>query len=222
MPSSADLVHDSNWIHLTVFFVLVSLFQVAVARWNLSREAKRRWQHALTGQALVLTSYYLSVPLCVAGLTLGVTGIAVVRIGFPDVYREAFGPLLRSHELEGNAMPGAFYFLVGTLVSVVLLDMDIARYAVLCLSWADPMAAWVGRSFPFFPVHSSASAGGCLACFVTAFVMGMLTLPPQNMFSVVAGAVACTFAEATPYYDDNLLIPVAVGGFTQHLRNQGY
>ena len=255
-----------SWILLGSFIVLLVLFQVAIARLSLQREAKRRWQHALTGQSFVVLSYYMNVPLIgVPALLLSAACIWYLRYYQTDVYLLAFGPLLRPNEREGieklssssaaavasttsslsssgsvhtrttttksAALPGAFYFLLGTAITVWLFPLPMARYAILCLSWADPVAAWAGQATPAawrIPIHSSATVSGCLACFCTAMVIGYVCLARNsstegsgrgdnnnNWSSIVAGAFACTCAEALPVGNDNLLIPIVTAAFTQ-------
>ena len=218
--------------------LLLVAFQVAVAQWSSllqNREAKRRLQHAWTGQALVWVSYYIPVyEIGIPALLLGCVGIWYLRFYQQDLYRQAFGPLLRPSELDDDVagsrrrrgqLPGAFYFLLGTTLTVSLFPLPVARYAVLCLSWADPMAAWVGQSRHWYlaKIHASASVGGCLGCFVTAVVIGYVCLiireeEGESWMSVLAGALACTLAEASPVGNDNLLIPLATAVAIQLAR----
>lgn len=206
-----------NAVYVQLFILIVSivLFQVLVGRMGLEKEAQRRWQHALTGQALVGCSYALDVGMCVTGLLLGIIGIVYIKYMHPKNYQALFGPLLRPHERE-HALPGAFYFLLGTLLVLFLVPLDTARYAVLCLSYADPAAAWIGRTAPCRKLHDGASVGGCLACFGTACIVGAFTLS-RGAASILVGAIVCTIAEALPFGNDNLLIPLLTATGVQWL-----
>jgi dolichol kinase len=208
-------------LRVTSFVVVIVAFQVAIARFSLEQEAKRRWQHAITGHALVQISYVLPIHLSIGALVVGAAGIAYVRHFKSDLYLQNFGPLLRPDELEGGRLPGAFYFLVGTALAVTLFPMNTARYAVECLAWADPIAAWAGRSIPSPKFHKSASLAGCLACFATAWIIGWIMIQKgdvddggrddettADMFQITLGALACCVAEALPFGNDNLLIPL--------------
>jgi dolichol kinase len=201
---------NAAYLQLIILIVLIVVFQVVVGRVGLEKEAQRRWQHALTGQALVGCSYLFDVWLCVAGLLFGLFGIACMKYMYPTEYQKLFGPLLRPHERD--QLPGAFYFLLGTLLVLFLVPLETARYAVLCLSYADPAAAWIGRTIPLRKIHDSASVGGCLACFVTACVVGSAVLSSDQDENPVAriliGALVCTIAEALPVGNDNLMIPL--------------
>ena len=174
--------------------VLVVLFQWFVARApNTPKETKRRFQHALTGHALVQISYVLPKSLSLALLLIASLGMYLAKTFFFEKFLEAFGGLLRPSESSGEVLPGAFYFLVGTAITVsglVTDDLRIARYSVECLALADPMASWVGSSVssPRFTVTRNKNNGttntgggggvrtsslaGCLACFGTALLVG--------------------------------------------------
>ena len=201
---------------LVAFFLLVG-FQVAVSRLAaFSQEAKRRWQHAVTGHAFVVASYLLPIAVCIPCLYLAAAGILYLRFFHQDLFLRSFGPLLRPHEKEDGQLPGAFYFVLGTALTASLFPINTARYALECLSIADPVAAWVGRSVPSFRIHQTASFAGTLACFVTAWLIGYLYLATgsestdePSLGMITWGALACSVAEASPVGNDNLLIPIA-------------
>jgi dolichol kinase len=208
---------DSNsLLRVSSFFALVLAFQIAVARLALGKEAKRRWQHALTGHALVQISYFLPLQLSLFALLAGCLAIAYVRLYQADLYVKLFGPLLRPAELptqDGRlTLPGAFYFLCGTFLTALVFPLPVARYAVECLALADPVASWVGGSVAPSAynrrLHASASVAGCLASFGVAFCLGMLVWDWQWPVALV-GALVCCAAEANPWMNDNLAIPLA-------------
>lgn len=209
--------------------VLVVLFQYFVARANVQKETKRRFQHALTGHALVQISYVLPRTISLILLTIGCIGMYLAKTFFFEKFLEAFGGLLRPKETSGEVLPGAFYFLVGTALVVsglVTNEMNIARYAVECLALADPMASWVGSTIqsPKFTIATAgggsrtSSLAGCLACFGTAIVVGWWMLE-EDVTVLVAGAVACTVAEGLPFGNDNLNIPVITAFVVEQLSN---
>ena len=203
------LHHASSFWQVSFFLILVVAFQVAIAQFSLDRETKRRWQHALTGQALVLISYVLAWEGCVAALTVGFGGIWGVRFYQHGLYIKLFGPLLRPQELpKDGALPGAFWFLCGTLCCILWFPMPIARYAVACVSWADPMAAWVGKSLPSPRIHSSATVAGCVASLGTAVILGVVWFD-LSWPAAIVGGMACSAAEAVPAWNDNFSIPLA-------------
>ena len=240
-------MEDSFWTvvwRVSMWFLLVVVFQVAVAQvsifQNQSKEAKRRWQHAITGHLLVQISYILPLSVSIGALLVGASGIAYLCYCQPTVYLQHFGPLLRAEETTATTttkssknqgvpitgrlrLPGAFYFLIGTALTAWMFPLTEARYAVECLALADPMAAWMGQVIESPKFHAKASWSGCTACFVTAYVTGLLFLNDQDsdkdetrffyttFLRPMVGALACTIAEAMPWGNDNLLIPLITG-----------
>lgn len=199
-------------------FVSVVLLQIFFTRntTSLSEDNRRRLQHVSTGQALVSVSYVLPQHYCLILLGLGCFLIVYVRFMHDSWYRQHFRSLLRPYELQYGVLPGAFYFLLGTFAVALLFSINIARYSVLCLSYADPMASWVGSSIlPGVKIHKSASLSGCCACFVTAYVVGCIMLDSHNQRIQVIGAVVCMVAEALPLVNDNLVIPIATASAVQ-------
>ena len=168
--------------------ILVILFQWFVARApTLQTETKRRFQHALTGHALVQISYVLPKTASLILLLVGAIGIYCTKTFFFEHFINAFGQLLRPNEASGDVMPGAFYFLLGTAITIsglVTDDITIARYAVECLAISDPIASWIGTSIksPKISMGSSSSLSGCIACFVSSLAIGwwMLLLQQQQ------------------------------------------
>jgi dolichol kinase len=211
VSSDININMSSLSMRAASLFILVVLFQVLMARVALEKETKRRLQHALTGHALVQISYVLPRNLAIGLLLLGAAGMYALQKYFPNQFRQTFGPLLRAQELSGDQLPGAFYFLLGTAVTVLLVeDWTVARYAVECLAIADPVASWIGSTVASPKINKGSSLSGCVACFLTAWCVGWLMLPTNtnSAFTMTIGALACTIAEALPYGNDNLNIPI--------------
>jgi len=239
--SKSQYQYQSLLIRGGCLFILVVLFQYFIAQApNVQRETKRRFQHALTGHSLVQISYVLPKSISLLLLSVGCILMYIMKTFFFEYFLKAFGPLLRPKELSGEVLPGAFYFLVGTAITIcpglITDNIMIVRYSVECLALADPMASWIGSSIqsPKFTINTSQQEGrtttrtsslsGCVACFVTAWIVGwwMLLLrnaaddnfiapPGGDQFTVITlflGAAACTIAEVFPYGNDNLNIPV--------------
>jgi dolichol kinase len=228
MPSSSfssliNTLTQQEWslgLRAASLFVLVVLFQVVMARGvhYLQKETKRRLQHALTGHALVQISYVLPRSVATVLLLVAAAGMFLLQHYLPDQFRQAFGPLLRPNELSGQTLPGAFYFLLGTAMTILLVDdWTIVRYAVECLALADPVASWIGSSIQSPKLNQGSSVSGCLACFATAWMVGWLMLEDAKPFTLTVGAVVCTVAEALPYGNDNLTIPIATSMAVHHL-----
>ena len=128
------------------FGVLALVIIVPTRIKSISQEGRRRIGHATSGQGLICISYILPVTWSIIALWLAASLLVCLVYMHPTTYLQIFRPMLRSHELEKNVLPGAFYFLAGMAVTAAFFDMNTARYSLLCLSWADPMAAWIGKS----------------------------------------------------------------------------
>jgi dolichol kinase len=183
-----------------------------------SSEAKRRIQHGMTGCLLIAISYCIPIYMCIVLLIVATYMIYYLKTyHFHTIYLPNFGPLLRDYEKKSSLsssssekhppsdkiksphnnipLPGAFYFILGTTITTILFPIHIARYSVLCLSLADPMAAYIGQLLPsyrideilFLPsyfhkhrniriVTTNATLSGCIACFITAWWIGYILL----------------------------------------------
>ena len=209
------------WTRAGSLVLLVVAFQVFVARVALNKETKRRLQHSLTGHALVQISYVLPRDMALALLVLGAAVIYILHQFYPSKFRKAFGPLLRRHEL--TQLPGAFWFLVGTAATVLLVpDWTIIRYAVECLALADPMASWIGSTIRSPKVNAGSTVSGCVACFLTAIMVGKFMLSSPTNYTLSIGALACTIAEVSPYGNDNLSIPILTALVVYHWGDSRY
>ncbi|OEU09780.1 hypothetical protein FRACYDRAFT_264064 [Fragilariopsis cylindrus CCMP1102] len=221
-----------------LLFIVVVLFQYFIARApTVQKETKRRCQHAITGHALVQISYLIPKSIAILLLFVGCIVMYLMKTYYFTTFLQSFGPLLRPQELSGEILPGAFYFLVGTLITITTIhDIHIVRYSIECLALADPMASWIGSSISSPKIvtrkssSSSSSLAGCIACFITSWIIGywMLFLnnnnndsnnnessdsnsnssKPFTITTVFIGATVCTIAEGLPFGNDNLNIPV--------------
>lgn len=196
---------------------LFVLFQAAASApaLALDREFKRRWQHALTGYGLVVASDFFPIAPFAAVLVLAAGGIWFLAAYCRAAFLQCFGGLLRPAERkqgDGAALPGAFYFVLGAGAVWALFPREVANYAVLCLSLADPVAAFVGQSVRSPKITESASAAGCAACFATAWTIGYVTLRQEDysLWSISRGALFCTIAEASSSIgiNDNISMPL--------------
>lgn len=206
-----------NWLYVgAIAIVSVIILQLFTTRLSLSKESKRRFQHAATGQLLVGISYVLPLSICKIALLGGIVLVLYVYSFHNSFYKKEFGPLLRDNEQD--RLPGAFWFLVGTLLTSLLFDFHVGRYAVLCLAYADPMAAWVGSSFKSPKISGSSTLAGCFACFGTAVMVGWILL--DNKWEIIAGALTCAITESVPIGNDNLTIPLFTAAIIELSRSR--
>ncbi len=113
---------------------------------------------------------------------------------------------------EGQRVMGSTWFALGALLTLAVLGRDVGGTALLFLTWGDPAAEIVGRTWGRQSGGKTVAGSlGCLgACLVAGVVgMGLGGLPP---WTVLAGAVAATLVERwSPPPDDNVWIPIAGG-----------
>ncbi len=196
----------------------------SAARTSSSFHRRRRIQHLSTGLLFYCLSFFLSQALASIILALAIIifyGLHIARNFVEPVqeyYMKHFGPLLREHEKDLHTLPGAFWFLVGTLIVVYSFDMNIARTSLLCLSFGDPIAAMVGIRFggPKIFVRcngkGSKSVIGCTACFCTCFMVAYFGMYESGLeVWLLTGVVATTMEASSCALDDNVLIPVGTG-----------
>ena len=206
-------VPSQQWFPAAVSIGTVVLFQVATAAlFQFERETKRRLQHAITGFCFVQAPKFLPLLPLITALSVAAAGIWYLCHFQRDTFLAFFGGLLRPVELK-RGLPGAFYFIIGTVLVWSFFSLRVANYALLCLSLADPIAAYVGQSIRSPRLTLSASVAGSVACFATAWIIGWLTLGQDgySMWSILRGAVLCTVAEAIALpggINDNLTIPL--------------
>ena len=189
-------------------------------RTNLVRELKRKSIH-ITGLSVpisilifgeVYTAIFVAIALVVA-LALE-AGRLRGRINLPAV---------RDHEQEKVA--GYIYYILGSLVTVIVFRPMIAVAAMLMLSLGDAVSGLVGsvlvnanvrarnekwRLKPF-PIVASMF----LACLAIGFLSSGITHLPWQVY--LCGAVGATVADSMALFvgnrglDDNLTIPIFSG-----------
>ncbi len=176
--------------------------------------------------SLVIPVFYFFTP---RGVALTVLIPLMVAFMIVDVSRyyykpveawfyRTFGWLLRRHESDRTRkrLNGATYVLVAATLAVLLFPKFIAVTSFLILIISDLVAALVGRRFgkhPFF--HKSIE--GSIAFFISAFliiaVLPKIEYDPGEYLIGTLAAAAGALVEALPIdVDDNLSIPLTVGG----------
>jgi dolichol kinase len=197
-------------IQAGVTFCLLVGLQLALARVGLSRESRRNVQHFSTGQAFLLVSYVLPIHVCVIMLFASAALFYYLEIYERKLFLKYFGAFLRPAEISGHYRSGAFYFLLGTAFTAALVPVTTARFALQCLATVDPVASFVGRSIPSRNINASTTVAGSLAGLVTACMIGYVYLSDSAFMrsKIFIGALTCCIVEASPYGNDNFMIPV--------------
>lgn len=192
----------------------------------------RRLFHIMSGCGIVAVSFFLEskkdFALFLGSLTLLDLVVEGARLIFPRFnlfVLSRFRRLLR--EGEENRLSGISYYLLGSLLAVILFPREIAVLSILFLAFGDPIASLVGvmvgrRHWPSHVSPSQKSFEGSLACL---FFCGVMTwfvsyefaktagLNPSDrlLFSIVGGFSAA-LGELLPLRtDDNFALPLISG-----------
>ncbi len=133
-------------------------------------------------------------------------------------FYRTFGRLLRSREADRakKRLNGATYVLISATLCVFLFPKLIAIISFLILIISDMMSALIGRQFGKHRFLGK-SLEGSMAFFISAVLIVVFTPKVSYLFGeyLIGGISAMTGAivEALPWeIDDNLTVPLAVGG----------
>ncbi|RLN91033.1 hypothetical protein BBJ28_00021485 [Nothophytophthora sp. Chile5] len=202
---------------------------------------QRKLQHAGTGGLIYAASGVFSrsagasVLLAFALVFLLVHELRKRSDRVDAAYVATFRSILRQYEVDRTALPGAFYFLLGSGAALALFPPRIARLAVLHVL-GDPTAAFIGTLYGRHKLSAligdlggSKSLEGSLGCFAiaAAATFTALTLESDFYFSgeaqsattavALAGGLCAAAAELLDVagWDDNLSLPLLSGVFLQ-------
>ena len=126
-----------------------------------------------------------------------------------------FSSLLRTHEKK--KITGTGYYLLSSLLTVLLFKKEIAIACLSFLVLGDMFAAIIGMRFGRIKTIAKKSLEGSLACFAACMVIGLFVgwLLPTDYLSlqiIAIGAFTAPIVELLPLgFDDNLTIPIISG-----------
>lgn len=155
------------------------------------------------------------------GLTifaLVVDGGRFISKSFAKIFYQAFGFLLRKHELdkEKKNLTGATYVLLSALICALIFPKVIFVTAFTILIISDTTAALIGRKFGKRKFLRK-SFEGTLSFFISASIVVFFTpkvaeFPLEYLIGFIAAFVGA-IVENISYglADDNLTIPISVG-----------
>eukprot|EP00644_Phytophthora_capsici_P013094 jgi/Phyca11/101441/e_gw1.5.855.1 len=206
---------------------------------------QRKLQHVGTGAMIYAASRYFgrlagaTVLLIFAVLFYGLHELRGRSEAVNTAYIKCFNSIMRQYELSRAALPGAYYFLLGSGFSLAVFPLRVARLAILHLSVGDPAAAFFGTLFGRHKLVAlvgklggNKSLEGSLGCFCAAASATFLALMVEKDFyfdveseetfalattiSLAAGTGAAA-AELLDIggWDDNLTLPLLSGVFLQ-------
>ncbi|MEW6512213.1 MAG: dolichol kinase [Bacteroidota bacterium] len=162
------------------------------------------------------TALSILIPLTLA---FGLSDIA--RLFIPAVgrlYNRLFGFLLRAHERNetGRRLNGATYVLFAATLCVMFFPKVIVITAFAILIISDSSAALIGRRFGRHRFLTK-TLEGAAAFFISALIVVALApkveyLAGEYMIGVAGALVGAIVESSTVGPDDNLSIPLSVGG----------
>jgi dolichol kinase len=138
--------------------------------------------------------------------------------GLRTAYQRHFGWLLRSHERDQGRkrLNGATYVLLSACLCVMIFPKVVVLTAFPILIISDTAAALVGRRFGrhAFLNKSLEGAGAFLTSglLVVAFAPKIAYFPGEYLVGAVAALTGTVVESLSITIDDNLSIPLAVGG----------
>ena len=179
----------------------------------MAQELRRKSIHLL---GLIVPIGYLFTEKPIALIIVGIlTAIAlliellkVLSPAFMSLFIRIFSPMLRSHERKGG-VTGATYYLIGSLLCVLIFAKTLAIVCIGFLILGDLFAAVIGKQWGRTKLVSQKSLEGSLACFVVCALIALMKFHP---IVALTGAIVATLIELIPTgLDDNLTMPLISG-----------
>jgi dolichol kinase len=162
------------------------------------------------------TALAILIPLTLAFGLSDVGRLFVPAIG--RIYNTYFGFLLRNHEQNerGRRLNGATYVLFAATLLVLFFPKVITITAIAVLIISDSSAALIGRRYGKHRFMSKslegASAFFISGLFVVAFAPKVAYVPAEYLIGAAAALVGAVVEASAIGLDDNLSIPLTVGG----------
>jgi diacylglycerol kinase (CTP) len=130
-----------------------------------------------------------------------------------QVLTRLFKPIMRENEL--HRLAGTSYLLTGTILLALIFEVHVVSLSLLFLSFADPIASFVGIKYGKDKLFNNKSLQGFMAAFVVCFLITCIFLYVVNVekyllvLSLCAGVIGAV-SELIPVWklDDNLTMPL--------------
>ncbi len=163
------------------------------------------------------TALWILVPLMIISIFVEYSRYYIPSVS--KIFYSVFGFMLREHEKDEKSkkLNGATFVFVSAVIMVAFFPkiFAVAAFAVLILS--DIAAALIGRRFGKHKFLSK-SLEGTLSFFVVGCIVMLFTpkitgAPAEYLIAFAAvfvGAIAENISYG--YFDDNLSVPVSIGG----------
>lgn len=138
---------------------------------------------------------------------------------WPYITKRTYGKILK--EKPGRIL-GTTFFLVASLLSILLFEKGIAISVLLFSVFGDAASTIVGVKYGKTKLFGEKSLEGSLAFFIICFFVGLFLIFSRRMFLgltgptklllILVGSFAASFIELLPIpLDDNLTIPLFSG-----------
>lgn len=148
--------------------------------------------------ALALNAFLLFVSIIVEALRI--TGR--LRLGFAQRHIK---------EKERKRPTGSLYFLLGSLLTLLLFDNRIATPVIMVLAVSDPLSSLVGRTLGRTHLLGKSLEGTCTFLLSSTAILAFFSFGVWPMLLAALVMTATELFTRKPF-DDNLTIPLA-GGF---------
>ena len=180
------------------------------------KEIYRQTVHILYGLLIAGLVFYLErIEASILLLVILVIGFLLSQINKSKKNIPVITDLLclceREYHLLVSPGLGPLQSTIGSLFVVVLFDTRIAFISVLTLTFGDSLSALTGFYFGrhLLPWSGHKTVEGTMACFLASFLVCVLFVP--YAIAVILGLTAALIESLAVRFDDNVLIPLAVG-----------
>jgi len=142
--------------------------------------------------------------------------------GFNEKFLALVAPLTKASETQ--SVLGSTWMLIGTAISIGLLEQPLAILALYYLSLGDPSAALVGERHGRHKIGPKSLEGSVIFLIVSITIGSVLLVTKlETPYTImIIGAVAAAITELTPTLgsasgnvDDNLKIPLVAGALME-------
>jgi len=174
----------------------------------------RKLFHLFSGSGIALfylfcidkkeTALYCLMPLLLFFVVMDL--LRLTKPGINDWIFKYFHTLIREEEQRRPC--GSTYYMIGSFLSVLFFNKQIAVVSILFLGLGDPLASLVGSEFGRLKIWGK-TLEGSLAFFIASLIAGLFFF---SLPVALSGAFAATITELLPLKpDDNLYIPLISG-----------
>lgn len=125
-----------------------------------------------------------------------------------NFFNKFFAVISRKNEIDGKFY-GSTYFMIGTFLTILLFEKQIAIFALLVLIISDTCASLFGKAIRSRKIYQDKTLAGFLSFAISASVISAFI----NPWFIIAGfltGIAELYAKKIKI-DDNLLIPIFYG-----------